>query len=1175
MDLFSPNNQEMLEVRSDSTGVALVLEKAKLADARKGKCGDIVLMQLATLRSLEEQDLAEEIGNGYIIPTEVAVQLDEEVRKQLGLPPPWVGFFRLAAEGTTNSPSFNIRLSAHYMSGEEPGPFNMKGPLMRFSKSEAYLPSETQWKAITAVEDHRSNSVSGMQLTETQNLQAIARIQEARLNGAEIDLGPFANLDVVEPSSVSIAMTEQESGDAILTPNFGTGDDIKAIDDRLGQVRGKDEGSIRVGDKIIIIDKERMRGVKEVIRNRRVKKEHVETFLKNPSAFIDATLVDLDVGFSARVKGATVFRMAYFGETEASENEWFGPQSEGYTTPIGNGRIARVIKDEQQLKDFEDSFESAVAAGAKEFAFGDGHMFQIENPEETRSAIAMLRSKLQEPTTPRDDIDVAVDPGDTIVDVDTNIAVVDIDDNDLEAGEVEGRVPDTWQEAMDQQPIDPSNLKLNPYSYQNDGIRWILGLANDSFEFADGNCPPLGALMADDMGLGKTFMSLSAIDEYYRRCEAKGDTKRPVLVVAPLSLLENWQDEVDKVFKKSPFSDVVILQANADLRQFKIEGAERETLQQVDDSDEIAAIRFSLKTRVLDHGIDALDQPGRLVLTTYQTLRDYQFSLCTIDWSFVIFDEAQNIKNPNALQTRAAKGLKARFRLAVTGTPVENELRDFWCLFDTARPNLMGGYQWFRKKFVSPIRAANDEERDAVRLRVGEELRSKAAGLMLRRLKEDSLEGMPEKNIWVGTTPFDSAEEYSPAMVSVMDGVQRDRYDMIIGMTRASIGENGQPGAALKGLQALRAVSLHPDCIEGGSPPMPANAKEARAEIARSGKLQTMLVTIEAIKARREKVILFCMTKSLQRFLQVALEHIYGGNVHIINGDTKAVATARGGQTRKNLIRDFEGQDGFAIIVMSPIAAGVGLTVVGANNVIHVERHWNPAKENQATDRVYRIGQTRPVNVYIPVLKHPEPEITSFDENLGNLLGKKIGLRDAIVTPDEVTPTDIINSGVFGANVQAKPKIIEPQDVKNLHWKAFEALVAELLAREFDAQTHLTPTNDYGCDVVVLVPGGESRLIQCKHTSKQQFRGHTPITEIVGARPFYTREFRREFEHLEVFSNAVKFDNDAKSTARSSNVTLHGMKMLKKLLKKHRVTDADIYRRGQSHWTPSKGAAAV
>lgn len=239
MDLFNSNIDEALEVRSDSTGVALVLEKAKLAEARKGKCGETVLMQLATLRSLEEQDLAEEIGNGYLIPTEIAVQLDEDVREQLGLPPPWVGYFRLTTESKTSKPDFKLRLSAHLASGDDLGPYTMKGPLMIFSETELYLPSEAQWKAIQSAESHKTDEAGGFELTETRNLHAIAQIQEGKTAGAEIDLGPFKGLEVIEPSFVSIAMTEQDSGDAILTPNFGTGDRIEDIDVRLGQVKGK------------------------------------------------------------------------------------------------------------------------------------------------------------------------------------------------------------------------------------------------------------------------------------------------------------------------------------------------------------------------------------------------------------------------------------------------------------------------------------------------------------------------------------------------------------------------------------------------------------------------------------------------------------------------------------------------------------------------------------------------------------------------------------------------------------------------------------------------------------------------------------------------------------------------------------------------------------------------
>ena len=136
-----------------------------------------------------------------------------------------------------------------------------------------------------------------------------------------------------------------------------------------------------------------------------------------------------------------------------------------------------------------------------------------------------------------------------------------------------------------------------------------------------------------------------------------------------MGLLDNWKDEVVKTFSDSPFNSIIRLQADADLKQYRLQGTRRETIQNLDV--ELEEIRYALKVGK-EFGVERLDLPKRLVLTTYQTLRDYQFSLARIDWSIIIFDEAQNIKNPNSLSTVAAKALKARFELLATGTPVEN-----------------------------------------------------------------------------------------------------------------------------------------------------------------------------------------------------------------------------------------------------------------------------------------------------------------------------------------------------------------------------------------------------------------------------------------------------------------------------------------------------------------------
>lgn len=169
-----------------------------------------------------------------------------------------------------------------------------------------------------------------------------------------------------------------------------------------------------------------------------------------------------------------------------------------------------------------------------------------------------------------------------------------------------------------------------------------------------------------------------------------------------------------------------------------------------------------------------------------------------------------------------------------------------------------------------------------------------------------------------------------------------------------------------------------------------------------------LLASLDAIKSKGEKVILFMVTKRLQRLLKLWLDQIYGLDIAIINGDTAAVSKKSDVLSRKQLITQFEAAESFNVLIMSPVAAGVGLTVVGANNVIHLERHWNPAKEAQASDRVYRIGQEKPVNIHLPAILHPE--FDSFDVHLDRLLRGKLMLKDAVVTPEAVSETEVMKS---------------------------------------------------------------------------------------------------------------------------------------------------------------------
>lgn len=457
----------------------------------------------------------------------------------------------------------------------------------------------------------------------------------------------------------------------------------------------------------------------------------------------------------------------------------------------------------------------------------------------------------------------------------------------------------------------------------------------------------------------------------------------------------------------------MVLQSGRDLNNYRVKGAERESVQLaslvgVDGMMDPESIRYAL-TIGPEAGTQRLDMNRRLVLTTYQTLRDYQFSLCQIDCGVVIFDEAQNIKNPNALQTRAAKGLKADFKLLITGTPVENSLGDFWCLLDTAQPGLLGSWANYRDTWIKPILAASEEERDAVRAGLGEQLRKNVGVFMLRRVKEDQLKGLPSKTIKSGVPqPDQGMQRYTPELGAMMKGSQLQAYDAVLDDYRARrAGTEDMRGLALTALTELRSISLHPNLKDEASL-YSRDAKHARQLMLESGKLASMLRLLDEIRKNKEKVILFMMTKSLQRVLKFWLEQIYEIDIAVINGDTKAVATKADDMTRKKLIAAFEAKPGFGIIIMSPVAAGVGLTVVGANHVIHLERHWNPAKEAQASDRVYRIGQDKDVFIHLPAVMHPQYD--SFDVHLDRLLRGKLMLKDAVVTPEAVSENQMVQA---------------------------------------------------------------------------------------------------------------------------------------------------------------------
>lgn len=978
-------------VTFDSEGANFVTSAADLALLRAGQGQRSTQEQYLVLDMLTEQGVAHTIANGFAMRSIDVTRLDEDEAEILGLPPRLPGRLVAHVEGNTTSSRFSVSLSAD-LGGVAPLPIERTGPIVAVG-SQKYRLSARALQVLRATEHHQS--LTADQRTEEANVRLVADIQAAQAGAAPEDGVDFslAHLDkfrTTEPSSVGLLVSEAPDGGLALAPDLGPGVDPELLRSRWHHVAAaQDRGVIRVDNQLVLLEERQLRGVREVLSKPHIPREHVQDFLRSPASYVDASVVDVEINFGVRVAGVGVIVPQTFADASESGISWFGEASGVQAAEALAGLIATLPELDRVERDIEIARES----GRDTISVGDV-LVDVGDPDATTEALETVRRRLE---TSRGTTESA----------DTTARTVQIGVHLTDADDVAERLARVAAEPPRPGPIDYGALLRSPYPHQREGIEWLTGLLSAAVA-GDENDPARvqGALLADDMGLGKTYMTLVALREHMVAGRRLGGQPRPCLAVLPVALIENWESEIQETFATSPFDDVVVLQAGRDLPRFRLQGARRETQAHAAMLDEhgmldVEKIRLSLRVGE-PYGDARLDTPGRLVLTTYETLASYQLSFAQVDWGVVVFDEAQTIKNPDSLRSRAAKALKAQFKLLATGTPIENSMLDFWSLMDTAQPGLLGSWADFRTTWVARMDAAPPDEREAV----GNELRKLVGAFMLRRNKEDHLTDLPPKTVY---GPFGGPQQAQrPDLGVVMPPAQREKYDDVLKRFRTM---GGGPGAALKTLQALRLVSLHP----GAEGEAPLSADPAAATL--SARMIATLRVLDEIRDRDEKAIVFVISKKVQRRLASWLTDRYGLAVHVVNGDTSAVSTGSG-ETRRGLIKDFESKPGFNVIIMSPLAVGVGLTVVGANHAIHLERHWNPAKEAQATDRIYRIGQKRPVHIYLPMALHPDLE--SFDSNLDRLLQNKTTLRHAVVVPEAVSEEEMLGALGVGDVVTAE-----------------------------------------------------------------------------------------------------------------------------------------------------------
>lgn len=489
----------------------------------------------------------------------------------------------------------------------------------------------------------------------------------------------------------------------------------------------------------------------------------------------------------------------------------------------------------------------------------------------------------------------------------------------------------------------PGMVRTSPKPHQEIGVEWL------QRHWVSGSS---GAMLCDDMGLGKTFQAL-AFCAWLRELMQTGVIPRqPLLLVAPVGLLRNWEKEHDEHLHAPGLGDIV-----------KVYGEHVKQIKRGSHSSGTA----SLDTARLSQ--------ADVVLANYEAISDYQLSFGAVPFAAVVLDEAQKIKSPGTRVTSAVKGLNATFFVAMTGTPVENRLADLWCIADAVQPSALGDLKSFSSRYESEsadVRALRDQVWQE------EQQVSETPKLILRRLKSEKLKGLPRK--------------IEHPMARPMPARQLDAYMRAVQQQ----GMQGE-GAMLELIHNLRRASLHPLLVDGGLD---------RGEVLDpldSARMQVMIEVLDQIAAKDEKALIFLESLDLQDAAQIPtlLQRRYGLSrlPMIINGEV-------GTTQRQERVDRFQEERGFDVMLLSPKAGGVGLTLTAANHVVHLSRWWNPAVEDQCSDRVYRIGQQRDVHIYYPMAVLPDAPEHSFDVQLQKLMERKRELARNLLAPPAFTKQD-------------------------------------------------------------------------------------------------------------------------------------------------------------------------
>ncbi|WP_028611387.1 DEAD/DEAH box helicase [Paenibacillus harenae] len=486
----------------------------------------------------------------------------------------------------------------------------------------------------------------------------------------------------------------------------------------------------------------------------------------------------------------------------------------------------------------------------------------------------------------------------------------------------------------------PAKLQAELRSYQRDGYAWLAFMRRLG----------LGACLADDMGLGKTVQLIAYLLHLQERTAHQVEAT-PSLIICPTSVLGNWQKEISRF---APALQVML--------------------------------HYGSK-RLGGESFHAALKDADVILTSYATATLDQELLRTFTWATISLDEAQNIKNAQTKQSAAVRSFSARHRIALTGTPIENRLSELWSIYDFMNPNYLGSAAGFTNRFANAI----EKDRDAARTA---DLQKLVKPFMLRRKKKDPAIqlDLPDKNEM--KTYIHLTSEQSALYTQTVNQLLT-RMQSLEGIERK--------GAILSALTQLKQLCDHPILLTKEAVAETAAAAEGEMDtetlINRSAKLERLLAMVKELRDEGERCLIFTQYVGMGQLLQCVLRQELQEPVLYLNGSTSKSA-------RDRMIEQFQRSDlppdeQPGVFILSIKAGGVGLNLTAANHVFHFDRWWNPAVENQATDRAYRMGQTRDVQV------HKFISLATLEERIDEMLDNKQQLSDNVITSSEGWITEL------------------------------------------------------------------------------------------------------------------------------------------------------------------------